>query len=135
MISQSKEFLHFKQKFISEKKIIYDRPVAHYPVGTSGAPLVVRCNPILWKKQQPENKLFDLEYRMIWAVATNDSVLVYDTENTTPIALLENSHYAELTDLAWSWDGLRLIVSSKDGFCTLLQFQPKDFGDPYSPQK
>lgn len=38
---------------------------------------------------------------MVFAVATLDSVLIYDTESLYPIAYIDGIHYAELTDLAW----------------------------------
>ncbi len=45
--------------------------------------------------------IFKLEYRIVFAVATLDTVILYDTENSYPIGLVEGIHYAELTDIAW----------------------------------
>lgn len=44
---------------------------------------------------------FALPYRMVYAVATQDSVLLYDTQQTTPICIVSNLHLATFTDLAW----------------------------------
>lgn len=44
---------------------------------------------------------FSLLYRMIYAVATQDTVILYDTQQATPLSVLTNLHYATLTDLAW----------------------------------
>lgn len=44
---------------------------------------------------------FALGYRMVYAVATQDSVLLYDTQQTTPICIVSNLHCATFTDLAW----------------------------------
>lgn len=44
---------------------------------------------------------FLLPYRMVYAVATQDSVLVYDTQQKTPICIVSNLHCATFTDLAW----------------------------------
>lgn len=44
---------------------------------------------------------FALRYRMIYAVATQDSVLLYDTQQHTPICIVSNLHCATFTDLAW----------------------------------
>lgn len=44
---------------------------------------------------------FALPYRMIYAVATQDSVLLYDTQQQTPICAVSNLHLATFTDLAW----------------------------------
>ena len=57
-----------------------------------------------------------LPYRMIFAVATTDSVIVYETQTFTPCAKITDLHYANMTDLAWSHDGRVLFVSSRDGY-------------------
>lgn len=44
---------------------------------------------------------FSLPYRMVYAVATQDSVLLYDTQQNTPICIVSNLHCATFTDLAW----------------------------------
>ncbi|XWW95478.1 hypothetical protein V2A60_003437 [Cordyceps javanica] len=72
---------------------------------------------------------FSLPYRMVYAVATQDSVLLYDTQQKTPICVVSNLHCATFTDLAWSNDGLTLLVSSSDGFCSTLSFAPGELGD------
>ncbi|KAH9894583.1 WD40-repeat-containing domain protein [Xylariomycetidae sp. FL2044] len=74
---------------------------------------------------------FALPYRMAYAVATQDSVLVYDTQQTTPICVVSNLHLATFTDLAWSNDGLTLLISSSDGFCSTLSFTPGELGQEY----
>jgi len=44
---------------------------------------------------------FALAYRIVYAVATQDSVLVYDTQHQTPLVVVSNLHYATFTDLTW----------------------------------
>lgn len=44
---------------------------------------------------------FSLPYRMVYAVATQDSVLLYDTQQQTPICIVSNLHHATFTDLTW----------------------------------
>lgn len=44
---------------------------------------------------------FALPYRMVYAVGTQDSILLYDTQQTTPICIVSNLHCATFTDLAW----------------------------------
>lgn len=75
--------------------------------------------------------VIDLPYRMIFAVATKSSVYLYDTQQSMPIGLISNIHYTRLTDLAWSHDGRILIVSSTDGFCTLITFAADELGVEY----
>ncbi|CAK7230586.1 Chromatin assembly factor 1 subunit [Sporothrix bragantina] len=75
---------------------------------------------------------FALSHRMIYAVATQDSVLLYDTQQQTPICVVSNLHCATFTDLAWSSDGLTLLISSSDGFCSTLSFTPGELGQPFA---
>lgn len=44
---------------------------------------------------------FSLPYRMVYAIATQDSVLIYDTQQHTPLCAISNLHYATFTDLTW----------------------------------
>ncbi|KAK1755201.1 WD40-repeat-containing domain protein [Echria macrotheca] len=74
---------------------------------------------------------FSLRYRMVYAVATQDSVLLYDTQQQTPICIVSNLHCATFTDLTWSSDGLTLLISSSDGFCSTLSFLPGELGEIY----
>lgn len=45
--------------------------------------------------------MFALPYRMILAVATQNSVLLYDTQQPEPFGIVSNIHYTRLTDLTW----------------------------------
>ncbi|KAK0657255.1 WD40-repeat-containing domain protein [Cercophora newfieldiana] len=75
--------------------------------------------------------VFSLPYRMVYAVATQDSVLLYDTQQHTPICIVSNLHCATFTDLTWSSDGATLLISSSDGFCSTLSFLPGELGEVY----
>ncbi|KAI1194556.1 WD40 repeat-like protein [Nemania serpens] len=75
--------------------------------------------------------IFALPYRMVYAVATQDAVLLYDTQQTTPICVVSNLHLATFTDLTWSTDGATLLISSSDGFCSTLSFTPGELGQEY----
>ncbi|OJJ46940.1 hypothetical protein ASPZODRAFT_131857 [Penicilliopsis zonata CBS 506.65] len=75
---------------------------------------------------------FALPYRIVYAVATQDAVLVYDTQQQTPLCVVSNLHFATFTDLAWSNDGLTLMMSSSDGFCSTLTFAPGELGQVYT---
>lgn len=44
---------------------------------------------------------FHLPYRMVFAVASEDSILLYDTQQTLPFGQVANIHYHTLSDLAW----------------------------------
>lgn len=45
--------------------------------------------------------VFALSYRIVYAVATQDAVLVYDTQQQTPLCVVSNLHFATFTDLTW----------------------------------
>lgn len=45
--------------------------------------------------------VFSLPYRIIYAIATQDAVLVYDTQQQTPLSVVSNLHFATFTDLSW----------------------------------
>ncbi|BGP09953.1 Chromatin assembly factor 1 subunit [Rhodotorula toruloides] len=85
-------------------------------------------------KPKPKT-LFDLPYRMVYAVATLDSVYLYDTQQAGPIAMFGNLHYAPFTDLTWSSDGQTLVISSQDGYCSIVAFSPGELGTPYHDQR
>ncbi|KAJ3934357.1 MAG: WD40 repeat-like protein [Lentinula lateritia] len=66
--------------------------------------------------------IFALPYRMLFAVVTMDAVVIYDTQQSTPVCMLSKLHYDEFTDASWSPDGQTLVLSSRDGYCTLVIF-------------
>jgi len=88
------------------------------------------------KEWEKNSTLFCLPYRMVYAAASEDTVLIYDTQQTLPVGLLKNIHYHQISDLSWSSDGQVLIVSSTDGFCTIVTFEKGELGDIYiKPQR
>lgn len=68
---------------------------------------------------------------MIFALATKCSVYLYDTQQKLPFGLISNIHYTRLTDLAWSNNGSALLVSSTDGYCSIVQFSDGELGKVY----
>jgi chromatin assembly factor 1 subunit B len=44
---------------------------------------------------------FNLPYRMIYAVATQDAIHVYDTQQQKPLCVVSNLHFATFTDITW----------------------------------
>ena len=74
---------------------------------------------------------FDLPYRIVYAVATQDAVHVYDTQQKQALCVVSNLHYATFTDLTWTSDGATLLISSSDGFCSSLNFTPGELGSSY----
>jgi len=75
------------------------------------------------------NALFALPYRLVYAVATQNAVMFYDTQQPAPFARVSNIHYAGLTDLTWSPCGRLLVVSSSDGYCSIVTFDHEEIGE------
>lgn len=99
--------------------------------------VAVKCCPLLFKLRPhtEDNKpVIPLPYRMIFAIATKSSVYLYDTQQRMPFALISNIHYTRLTDLTWSKDGKVLIVSSTDGFCSIIMFSENELGELYDEE-
>jgi len=72
---------------------------------------------------------FVLPYRMVYAVATQDAVVIYDTQQHSPLYILSNLHYATFTDLSWTPDGRTLLMTSNDGFCSVVSFDAEELGE------
>ncbi|GFU17641.1 chromatin assembly factor 1 subunit B [Nephila pilipes] len=88
------------------------------------------------KENQSKSKpMIDLPYRMVFAVAACESILLYDTEQLLPFAYVSNIHYTHLTDLTWSPDGRILVAASTDGYCSFLIFGENELGEIYEPPK
>jgi len=83
-----------------------------------------------WEKYQTT---FCLPYRMIYAIATQNSIMLYDTQQTEPFARISRIHYIGLNDLTWSADGNTLVVSSTDGYCSIINFKQGELGEVYRP--
>eukprot|EP01124_Arcella_intermedia_P000028 TRINITY_DN1001_c0_g1_i1.p1 TRINITY_DN1001_c0_g1~~TRINITY_DN1001_c0_g1_i1.p1 ORF type:complete len:431 (+),score=105.72 TRINITY_DN1001_c0_g1_i1:44-1336(+) len=90
--------------------------------------IAVRWNPKLFKLRASPS-IFPLEYRMIVAIASVDAVTIYDTQYLHPIAYVKDLHLNPLTDLTWSSDGLFLVVSSIDGYCSVISFSGVELGE------
>lgn len=76
--------------------------------------------------------VFALKYRIVYAVATQDSIIVYDTEQKQPLCVVSNLHYSTFTDLTWSPDGNNLLMTSTDGFCSVIIFENDELGTKYT---
>ncbi|KAI8320999.1 WD40 repeat-like protein [Martensiomyces pterosporus] len=70
-----------------------------------------------WLKQESGE---DMGHRMMLAVASQSSVVIYDTsQGHRALGLMGGLHYAAITDLAWTRDGSHLIITSIDGFASI----------------
>jgi len=81
----------------------FARPALYYPSADRYS-IAVRCCPILFelRTQSVTNpSAYGLPYRMVFAVATQNAVLLYDTQQSAPFARIARIHYTRLTDLTW----------------------------------
>ncbi|ODQ82284.1 hypothetical protein BABINDRAFT_158909 [Babjeviella inositovora NRRL Y-12698] len=127
-------------------------PVAHLP-GMKKPALAVSFSPVIYKLRAhpaatvhvqvdaadasttahgatPDTRpMFDLPYRMVFAVITQDLVIVYDTQQRQPLGLVTNLHYSTFTDVSWNSKGDTIMISSTDGFCSAVVFEPETMGE------
>ena len=47
------------------------------------------------------SSIFALSYRMLYSVATMDTIAIHDTQQAGPVCLLTKLHYDEFTDMSW----------------------------------
>ncbi|KAL0615626.1 Chromatin assembly factor 1 subunit B [Plecturocebus cupreus] len=79
------------------------RPIAHLPC-PGKATLAVRCCPVYFELRpvvETGVELMSLPYRLVFAVASEDSVLLYDTQQSFPFGYVSNIHYHTLSDISW----------------------------------
>ena len=81
---------------------VMDPPRMAHTGSATSEPVQASASPV------PDNEsstgpasAFALPYRMVYAVATQDAVLVYDTQQQTPLCVVSNLHYATFSDLSW----------------------------------
>jgi len=111
----------------------FSKPFA-FLSGLKEPPCIISMCPVLFKnrnKESSQTSNFLLDYRYVFAVASSSTIILYDTENPTPFGYVSNIHYSSLTDLAWSSDASFLMVSSRDGFCSIVEFENGEIGIPY----
>lgn len=86
-------------------------------------------------KEKPLGSVFALPYRLLYAVACQDAVLLYDTQQAGPVAIFRGLHYAGFTDIAWSPDGQAMMLSSADGYCSIVVFDLGELGTVHPTQQ
>eukprot|EP00871_Galdieria_phlegrea_P000778 jgi/Galph1/1700/GphlegSOOS_G390.1 len=92
---------------------------------------VVKVCPLLFEKSTTiasHHKNTSLDYRIVFAVATLDTVFIYDMDEPFPIGYVKGIHWQPITDMAWSCDGHYLLVSSTDGYISVIYFQDDELG-------
>ncbi|XP_066145773.1 chromatin assembly factor 1 subunit B [Euwallacea fornicatus] len=109
----------------------FNSPAAILPIPRHSSTVVCCCSILFELRENGPDPVINLPYRMIFAVGTDHNIILYDTQQKSPIARFQDIHYTRLTDLCWSQDGLLLIASSTDGFCSLITFKLDELGVPW----
>ncbi|OMJ16172.1 Chromatin assembly factor 1 subunit B [Smittium culicis] len=88
----------------------------------------------------PQKKRSD---RIIVAIASLKDVAIYSISpysnseeqskgsRNNAISFLGDLHYGSITDLAWTPDGMFLLITSTDGFVSIVSFDHEEFGKPF----
>lgn len=103
-------------------------PIAYTSSHTKPSIAVRWCPQTFELRASKKSSLFNLPYRLIYAVATQDGVYIYDTQQARPICVITGMHFAPITDLTWSQDGTVLAFSSADGYCSAVVFEDGELG-------
>lgn len=106
-----------------------NKPIVHLP-GFKKPATIISFSPVRYVNSVT-TPVFNLPYKMIFTVATQDSVIVYDTANLQPLGVVSSLHYSVITDVTWDINGQQVVVSSTDGFCSIIKFDDGVFGDVY----
>lgn len=107
-----------------------------YISGFDKPAIAIRFSPVLYELDHDVNDtMFQLPHKMIFAIATQNSVVIYDSQHLRPLGLLKNLHYSTITDLAWSSDGKSIIVTSAEGFCSIVLLTDAVLGTPLKAQE
>jgi len=107
-------------------------PVLHLPF-PNHPPVCVRACPTLLalRSTAPGTPppMLELPYRMLFAAAALDEIVIYDTQQQVPIAVMRGPHYSSIHDLAWAADGRTLLFVSADGYVSVATLTDAERGE------
>jgi hypothetical protein len=66
---------------------------------------------------------------MLFAAAALDEVVIYDSQQQVPLAVLRGLHYSSIHDMTWSSDGRYLLFASADGYCSIVTLSDAERGE------
>ena len=113
-----------------------NKPALYLPCGKRPSVAVAFC-PLKFKLRNNSKRdesssvgtIFNLQYRLIFTVITEQSLLFYDTEKLDPFAKIESIHYASLNSGSWNNDGTLFVATSSDGYATICSFEIGELGE------
>lgn len=96
------------------------RPIAHLPSGNKPSIVVRFCPTVFARRDNAKPNPLGLSYRVLFAVATTDSLLLYDSDDlSSPVSSASGLHYCSISDVCWSPCGRYVLASSLDGYVTI----------------
>lgn len=106
-------------------------PVCSFPVIEEGRSfaIAVRFCPVLFAPGTSSEFLSNLPHKLVWAVATRESVHIYTSEQLTPVASFQHFHYDSLSDITWKGASM-LAIASLDGYISFVLLPEGQFGQP-----
>ena len=129
---ENKSKVNFVVWGVSRKNL--GAPLFFVPTLNSPATVVKFCPVVFRKKEEREVALIELDYIMIFAIGTTESVLIYGTDSIKPKYAISNIHYQSVTDLSWNGDKM-LAISSSDGYISFAVFKDNELGEPLNPSE
>lgn len=90
--------------------------------------LVKMCPVVMALDENTKENYSGLPHRVIWLSLTDQAIIFYDSQHSSPIAYVDNIHYLKLTDASWSQDGRLVSVSSMEGYCSFLRLSVDQWG-------
>ncbi|KAG2225266.1 hypothetical protein INT45_001490, partial [Circinella minor] len=114
--------------YIYPRNTLLKHPMAYTSNHNKPSIAIRWCSDTYELRPSTEPSMFRLPYRMIYAVASQDAVYVYDTQHAAPLCVISGMHFAPITDIAWSHDGSILAFSSADGYCSAVVFDENELG-------
>ncbi|XVE92492.1 hypothetical protein REPUB_Repub01dG0101900 [Reevesia pubescens] len=115
--------------FHEETLSSFSRRLAWSPGGSFLLVPTVHFCPLAFNlRESNPTGFFKLSHHLVFAIATLNSLYIYDTESAPPISILASLHYAAITNIAWSYDARYLVLSSQDGYCTSVEFEKDELG-------
>jgi hypothetical protein len=111
---------------------VWNKPVAILKSGADHS-VCAKFNHKLFKTKydggEGTSPFISLPYKLVFAIASASDVAVYTSESLKPIAVMKDMHCAEITDMSWSHTGLDLIITSQDGYCSIMAFEQNELGE------
>lgn len=111
-----------------------DLSIPTFMIPTLTPATCVRFCPIYFKKEINSNEnntnteLIDLPYKLVFAIGTQDVVLIFDTQSIHPKYLISNVHILQINDMTWQGSSM-LSVGSSDGYISFIYFDEISLGE------